>query len=282
MKTLLTIKKDLEFNNNLSSLIEVLKNIAVSQFRALEQKIITYKNFFEVIEIFFEFMDIPSIRHSFLNPENKSQMIIAVTSDTGLLGGLNMQIIATAVRELEGIPGKFIVIGERGKIYARESGIPFVAFGGIKDAERYSQAMQLRDYAINKIIENSIGYLKIVYPIPVSFTVQRVETICLLPYAPVCLQQAKLKETPLDVIFESDINDIVEYLIYLWIGQKIYEVFGLSRLAEFAARFVHLEASLQKLKGVDGKLRLQYFRFRHELIDRNMRELFSARLLYAR
>ncbi|MGE5197216.1 MAG: hypothetical protein ACM3IL_01765, partial [Deltaproteobacteria bacterium] len=84
-----------------------------------------------------------------------------------------------------------------------------------------------------------------------------------------------------EVILESRLSDIVEYLIYLWMGQKLYEIFGLSRLAEFAARFVHLEESFQKLKELDTKTRLEYFRVRHELVDRNMRELFAARLSYA-
>jgi F0F1-type ATP synthase gamma subunit len=84
-----------------------------------------------------------------------------------------------------------------------------------------------------------------------------------------------------DIILESRIEDILEYLTYILMGQRLYEIFGLSRLAEFSARFVHLEESNQKLKEVDKKTRLEYFRVRHELIDRNMRELFAARLLYA-
>jgi len=281
MRTLPSLKKDLDFNSGLSILIEVLKNIAVSQFRALEQKIRSYEKFFLMNESFFEFIDISRINHPFLIPKNKSQTVVAITSDSGLLGGLNMQVVAAAIRELEKISGKLVVIGERGKIYARESGFPFVAFGGIEDEERYSQAMQLRDYLINKLFTDSISYLKIVYPYPVSFTVQRVETVSVLPYAPTSLEQTKPKEIPPDIIIESNMGDIVEYLIYLWLGEKLYEIFGLSRLAEFAARYVHLEESLQKLKEMDKKLRLQYFRVRHELIDRNMRELFSARLLYA-
>ena len=281
MRTLPSLKKDQDFNSGLSILIEVLKNIAVSQFRALEQKIRSYEKFFLMNESFFEFIDISRINHPFLIPKNKSQTVVAITSDSGLLGGLNMQVVAAAIRELEKISGKLVVIGERGKIYARESGFPFVAFSGIEDEERYSQAMQLRDYLINKLFTDSISYLKIVYPYPVSFTVQRVETVSVLPYAPTSLEQTKPKEIPPDIIIESNMGDIVEYLIYLWLGEKLYEIFGLSRLAEFAARYVHLEESLQKLKEMDKKLRLQYFRVRHELIDRNMRELFSARLLYA-
>lgn len=281
MKTLPNLKKDLEFNRGLANLIEALKNIAVSQFRSLEQKLKSYERFLSTTDSFFEFIDTAAVDHPFFIPRNKSQMVVAITSDSGLLGGLNMQVVATAVEELEKIPGKLVIVGERGKIYARESGISFAAFSGIKDQERYFQAMQLRDYLLNKFFTDSLSYLKIVYPYPVSFTLQRVQIVEVLPYAPACRGQANSKDTSADVIIESDLGDIAEYLVYLWCGEKLYEIFGLSRLAEFGARFVHLEQSLQKLKEMDEKLQRLYFRLRHELIDRNMRELFSARLLYA-
>jgi F0F1-type ATP synthase gamma subunit len=55
----------------------------------------------------------------------------------------------------------------------------------------------------------------------------------------------------------------------------------MSRLAEMGARFTHLEEATQKIQELNQKLRLQYFKFRHEVIDQNMRELFAARALYA-
>ena len=281
MKTLVSLKKDLEFNKNLSSLIEALKTIAVTQYKILEQRMKPFEKLLSSIEVFFEIIDTSITSHVFLSPQNKTQMIIAVTSDTGLLGGLNMQVIAQAITELGKIPGKLMVIGECGKTFLRDSSIPFVAFGGIKDEQRHSQAMQLRDYCIERVLKEKIGFLKVVYPRPVSFTVQRVEVISFLPFsAPTTPQKAGFDLEP-EVLLESKLEDVVEYLIYTWIGQKLYEIFGLSRLAEFAARFVHLEDSHQKLKELDGKTKLEYFRVRHELIDRNMRELFAARLLYA-
>jgi len=280
MKTLSNLKKDLEFNGGLSSLIEALKNIAVAQFRTLEQRLKSFEKLLLTIESFTEFMDIAKTDHPFLNPKNKSLAVVAVTSDSGLLGGLNMQVVNRALSELENSAGRLIVIGERGKAYVRESSVPFTAFGGIRDEERYEQAMQLRDYVMTELLEGSFGCLKVVYPRPVSFTVQRVETLSLLPFAP----SSSLPSTEAirsEVVLESSIGDLLEYLVHIWIGQKFYEIFGLSRLAEFAARFVHLEGSHQKLKEMDAKVRLEYFRVRHELIDRNMRELFAARLLYA-
>jgi ATP synthase F1 gamma subunit len=280
MKTLSSIKKDLEFNRGLSSLIDVLKNIAVAQYRALEVKIKSYEKFELFVMSFFDFLDFSKLRHPFLAPQTSDQAVVAVTSDSGLLGGLNMQVVNNAIVELEKNPGKLIVIGERGKVYARDSKIPFIAFPGIKDEARFAQAMQLRDFLLHKIIQGSFGMLKVVYPRPLSFTVQRVEMLSFLPFEPETLRRRSASEIP-TVLLESAPQDIVAYLVYLWMGHKLFEIFGLSRLAEFSARYVHLEESLQKLKDMDNKLQLQYFRVRHELIDRNMRELFSARLLYA-
>jgi ATP synthase F1 gamma subunit len=284
MQTMAVIKKDMEFNRGLSSLIEVLKNIAVSQYRSLEHKFGGFDKFMRAIESYFEFIDISSVRHPFLNPTNKNQVIVVITSDSGLLGGLNMQVVSRALAELGNGPGQLVVVGDRGKMYARESGVPFVAYPGINDEERLGQAFQLRDYLFKNALRGKFGLLKVVYPHPVSFTTQRVETVTFFPFRP---EFGSVKQQDVDklaviqnVIFESKLGDIVEYLIYLWMGQRLFDIFGLSRLSEFAARYVHLEDSLRRLKEMDGKLKLQYFRVRHEIIDQSMRELFSARLLY--
>ncbi|MFH0918335.1 MAG: FoF1 ATP synthase subunit gamma [Candidatus Omnitrophota bacterium] len=284
MQTMAVIKKDMDFNRGLSSLIEVLKNIAVSQYRSLEHKFGGFDKFMRAVESYFEFIDFSQVRHPFLTPTNTQQVIVVVTSDSGLLGGLNMQVVSRALAELANNPGQLVVIGERGKMYARESGLPYVAFPGVNDEERLAQAFQLRDYLFKNALGGKFGLLKVVYPHPVSFTVQRVESVTFFPFLPDFLtvqkqnsDKAKVAE---NVIFESKLGDIVEYLVYLWMGQKLYDIFGLSRLSEFAARYVHLEDSLRRLKEMDAKLKLQYFRIRHEIIDQSMRELFSARLLY--
>lgn len=276
MRTLSNLKKDIEFNQGHASLIEALKNIAVAQFKIHEKKLKSFEKFILTVEDFFGFINTANVNHPFLTPQKGGLGVVAVTSDSGLLGGLNLKVINQALLELEKAPGKLIVIGECGKNYLRETKFSFVSFGGINDEQRYVQAIQLRDYCLDKVMGGAFGSLKIVYPHPISFTVQRVETVPLLPFIPT--QKATV---PIgDLILESSLADIAQYLISVWLGQKFYDIFGLSRLSEFAARFVHLEESSQKLKDIEKNLKLQYFRVRHEFIDRNMRELFSARLLY--
>jgi len=276
MKTISALKKDLEFNSSLSFLIKTLKTIAVAQFRALEKKARIFERFLQASEDFLKFIDFRGVEHVFLNPHRNAQAVIVVTSDKGLLGNINMQVVAAAVAELEQIPGQLIVLGERGRLYAAGTGLPVVGFPGIVDEDRYAQAMQIRDYVIKGVLSGEVSYVKVVYPRPISFTVQRVEVFSLLPYAPAAPGEHTVPVE--DVIMESSLADVVGYLVYLWMGQKLYEIFGLSRLAEFAARFMHLQGSEEKVKEINKKVRLQYFRVRHEIVDRTMREIFAGRL----
>ncbi len=280
MKVLSKVKGDLEFNKGLTSLVDVLKNIAVAQFRSLEHKIKSFEELILSAEGFFEFLDVGRVAHPFLKPVNKRQIVIAVTSDTGLLGGLNTRVINTAIEELGKIPGKLIVLGERGRISAQEINMPFTGFEGIgiDEEERYLQAMQLRDYIIDEFFKESMGFVRVIYPRPLSLTVQRVETVSFLPFLPPKKYSFAEEGSP-DIITESSPGDITEYLIYIWIGEKLFELLGLSRLAEFGARFAHLQGSSQKLTDLSKKLKLEYFHIMHELIDRNMRDLYTARLL---
>ena len=281
MKTLSAIKQDLEFNSGLGSLIGVLKNIAVSQYHAMESRAKSFEKLKDAIYSFLEIIDPRQVAHPFLNPRNEVQMVVAVTSDSGLLGGLNKEVIDTALAELGKIPGQLVVIGERGKMYASEAKTSCATFAGIKEEDIPAFAMQLRNYVLGKFTEGSLGYLKVVYPRSISFTIQRIETVIFLPFR---VEARQLEEPPpllSEVILESRPADVVEYCVYLWIEQKLAEIFIFSKLAEYAARFAHLERSAQRLKEMDQKLKMQYFRVRHEIIDQNMRELFATRQIYA-
>lgn len=278
MAVLSVLKKDIEFYDSFHSLTEVLKTIAVSHFHALEKRLRTFGEFIASIESFLNLIDVENISHPFTRPSVDAPGIVAITSNAGLLGGLNMQVLSAAFTELRGA-GKLIIVGERGQEYARESGISFVGFPGIEDEYRYSQAMELRDYLIREAGSGRLGLIKVFYPRAISITVQRIEVLPLLPVTEWPGNREK-KSPPQDIIMESTPQEMVEYLAYLWIGQKLYEVFGFSRLAEMAARFIHLEQSSQEIERVQKELTFKFIRLRHEIIDRSMRELFAAKVLY--
>ena len=61
-------------------------------------------------------------------------------------------------------------------------------------------------------------------------------------------EKAQWNEYGEDVLLESFPADLAEYLVYLLLGQKFFEILQFARLAEFAARTVHLEESSDKIE----------------------------------
>ena len=272
------VKKDIDFYGGLSALLKVLKGIAISQFHVFERKINVFEEFSSTVDGFLAGINMEGITHPFIKPATNVVGIIPVTSDIGLLGGLNMHVMNAAFVELEKGPGKLMVIGDRGKIYAQEKGVNFTAFKGISEDTMFNQAIELRNHIIKEVLSGSIGLVQIIYPHAYSLVTQRILKVFVFPFGAQITKKGSYIDLS-DFIVESSVERIVEYLLFLWLGKRIYEIFTITKLAEFAARFMHLEDCTQQLEDKDKKLKSKYFRMRHEIMDRGMRELFAARLM---
>lgn len=280
MIPLLKLKKDIQFNNNLCSILGTLKSVSILQFRTLEQRLKVFEPFENSLADFFSSIDLERIKHPFLGSSQGRLAVVAVTSDRGLLGGLNTRVVNGALGILKERGGVLVVVGEQGRSYAQHCKVSFTSYPGILDDSRYAQAYELRDYLFTQLQEGHFEGIQVVFPRALSLVNYRIEVASLLPMAG--LKQEKTETMDMSqFIFESSAVSVLEYLAFVWVGQRIGDIFGMSRLAEMGARFTHLEDATQKIQELNQKLRLQYFKFRHEVIDQSMRELFAARALYA-
>ena len=280
------LKRTIDFNKSFRSLLEVLKLVAVSEYHNLEHKFKTFERLQTMLGEFFQSVDLTKVHHPYLTPEGQT-CVVAVTSDAGLLGGLNMQVVSKAADLVRQTNGRFLVIGERGLPYVLETGLPYVSYPGIIDSKRYAQSLEIRDFLLEKVLKNQYGPVLVVYPRAHSFVMHRVETAQLIPFT--LKEEEKKRSTDpkaqnysAEVILESASADVAEYLVGVVIAQRLFDIFGYARICEQAARYLHLEESCNKISEMNKKLYLQYFRRRHEIIDANMRDLFASRSLYAK
>src|SRR3989338_6035323 len=105
------IKRTIDFNKGFRALLEVLKLVAVSEYHNLEKKLQTFERLQSVLGVFFRCIDTTQIDHPFLNPGNRPTAVLAITSDAGLLGGINMQVISKAINLVRECGGHLIIMG---------------------------------------------------------------------------------------------------------------------------------------------------------------------------
>jgi ATP synthase F1 gamma subunit len=270
------IKDDLEFYTHFEGLIDTWKTVALMEFRALEKKVRSFEKFGLIVEGFFRMLGACRFRHPFVVPPEDAPLgVVVVTSDGGLSGGLDRKLVMGAAGLAKSNRDQLIVVGRQGESYLEGTGRQYVSFPGVQDDRRYALASQVLKHIAGEILGGRLGAVKAVYAKPLSIIVQKVVMIDLLPCTGELAGQGDAALG--DVIFESTPDDLVEYLAYLWVGQKLFEIFGMARLAEVAARFMHAEDSLQKVKEINKKFEVEYFRARHEIVDKQMREISAAR-----
>lgn len=295
MAQLNELKKELRFNIEFLQLIQTLKNIAASQYHLLEKEKERFDAFMQAFADFFRVVNLVGVDNPLVGGGVDVLGIVVVTSDSGFMGGLNAGVIDAARRERGDLPDervRWIVIGDKGASHFVDHDMTFKFFKGISQDTRYEQALEIRDYIVEEVVARRIGRVSLVYPHPISFTQQTIQTIRILPCADLFDQSASAAEAeplpgvlgknPLiqaarEVLVESSFDDMVRYLAEVWVASRLYEVFEDSKLSEYAARAMHLEGSVQKLEKDLKQLRHRCFRASHEMVDKGMRESFSSR-----
>jgi F-type H+-transporting ATPase subunit gamma len=283
MQPLIRLREDLRFAEEIVSMIEILKATTSRQFRILQGKRSQYETFKVRLEEFIEAMAGERITHPFLTEvRHLPKAVVMISSEEGFLGGLNASVINTGL-EQAGVGDELIVLGERGARHLSENTkSDFTVLPGLGDEVTYERAAAVRDFLIEKFLSKKIGLVLIAYPRFFSIAVQTPEVTKLLPCDALFqssedTRRGRLKRRA--VFIEPDRARAVDYLVRAFLLQKIYDMFWESKLAECAARIMHLEGSHQEIMHKHQESLYQYFRHFHEKSDRDIREVFASRLI---
>ncbi|MFC1631107.1 F0F1 ATP synthase subunit gamma [Candidatus Omnitrophota bacterium] len=281
MRQLSKLRKDLHFNQEMGGIINVLKGVAATEFHRLQKARKTLDQFADYLQGFFKMLEVPELSHPYLDQSNSPGALLIITSDSGFLGKLNIAVVDQALSLYTGRE-KLIVVGQQGSHYLEETGVRFSAMGGISEEIEYKEAQRLANYITQNCLNKKIGQTTIVYPHFVSFAVWQTKIFQLLPCRFLFPQPPEAPGENInreeETIVEPDKQQALEYLVKIWISYLVYGIFWESKLSEWAARVMHLERSSDEIKRTDKKLHWQYFRSLHEISDKNIREIVSARI----
>lgn len=288
------LRKDLQFNAELLSLVETLKNVAGAQYHALEKQKERFDEFMDAFSGFFRVVNLTTVNHPIVEVATDVVGIIVITSDSGFMGGLNQGIMRAALKHQGDLPNdkvSLIVLGDKGAGSFSDQRRKFKFFPGVNQETIYEQAVEIKDYVVKEVVEKRMGKLVVAYAKPLSFTSQTIDVVNLLPCKELfdvgTVGEVEEAQTGTKkwiahaqkMIVESAFSDMLEYLAGVWITSKLFEVFEDSKLSEFSARAMHLEGSLQKVEKEYKKVKHHVSKATHELIDKGMRESHSAKMI---
>lgn len=280
MLSLIELKDEKLFIEDMEGIIDTFKITALIQFRLFQQKEKINRMFFSEIESSFDLLSSRDISSRYFSQDSKlPRVLVVITSDEGFLGELNTLIINSTLDKRQSPDDIIVVLGSQGARYLEEMKISFLALPGISEDVDVRQAEELSNYLLKEYNRRKFGQIQVIYPEFVSLTAQRISAVNLLPYYSLSKRNPVRGKEAEDILIDPSGTKVVEGLIALWMNFKFLEIFWSSKQSEYAARIMHLESSTEELTELNKKVTFLYFKRIHALSDKTIREVSATKLL---
>ena len=204
-------------------------------------------------------------------------VLLVVTSDKGLCGGFNANIIRTAVRFLSERRERELslaFLGRKGRDYFRRR--QYRVRGeqvGIFQALRYSHAQGIARSVIDDFTRGEFDQLHLVYNEFKSVIQQRVVVDRLLPVERHAIREG---EPELDYLYEPSAKDIFKAILPKYVETRVWHALLESSAAENAARMTAMDAATSNAAEVIDSLTLHMNKVRQAAITKEIIEVVSG------
>ena len=208
-------------------------------------------------------------------PEN-NVLLIVVTSDKGLAGAFNSNVIRAAVNAVrdKGWPNvELLTIGRKANDYFRRRAIKMRSEGTqVLQALSIGTAHDIATGIIADYIEEKIDAVYVVYNEFKSIIAQIVRLVRLLPLE----RDWDQRGTEVDYIYEPSPGAILSDLLPKHIEFQLYRILLESAAAEQGARMTAMEAATKNASDMIDHLTLTYNRIRQASITKEIIEIVSG------
>ena len=223
----------------------------------------------------------PEYKHSFLAKREsvKNVGMIIVTSDKGLCGGLNTNILRLAVSRMKAWEGegKGIVvcpIGNKGLGFMSRIGAKVKSnMTGLGDTPHIEKLIGAVKVMLDAYSAGEIDAIYLSYNHFINTMKQEPRVEQLLPLSG---EQLGTAEGSWDYIYEPEAKQVIDELLVRYIESLVYQAVVENMASEQSARMVAMKAASDNAKNVIGELKLVYNKARQAAITREISEIVSG------
>ncbi len=225
----------------------------------------------------------PEYQHPFLVEHDtvKAAGLIVVTTDKGLCGGLNtnlLRAVTNKLRELEKAGETITVtaIGNKGFGFFNRIGAKVVShvtqLGDTPHLEKLigPVKVQLDAYVRGEIDQVFLCYTRFINTMKQEAVIEQ-----LLPLSADRLQEDS-REYSWDYIYEPDAQSVLDELLVRYVEALVYQAVSENMASEQSARMVAMKAASDNAKKVIDDLQLSYNKARQAAITKELSEIVSG------
>jgi F-type H+-transporting ATPase subunit gamma len=280
MPALVDIRRRIRSVKNTQQITKAMKMVSAAKLRRAQEAMFAARPYArKMLEVLGDLaVRAESHAHPLLQDRGSQRIVlIVITSDKGLCGAFNANIIRTAVRFLADREGKdrsLAFLGRKGRDYFRRR--PYTVRSeqvGIFQALRFSHAQQIAHGIMEGFVKGEFDQVYLVYNEFKSVIQQRVVVDHLLPIE---RHEIKPEEPELDYLYEPSARAIFSGILPKFIETQVWHALLESAAAEHSARMTAMDAATTNASDVIDSLTLYMNKVRQAAITREIIEVVSG------
>lgn len=278
-----------EVKNRISSVIstqqitKAMKMVAAAKLRKAQDKIIQMRPYAQKLNSILQNVASGNLNvddNDFVQVrEERSVLLIVITSDRGLCGAFNSNVNKAALRRmnyLEEQNGSTVTILPLGKkandFFTKRKAKKVVDFLSIFSELNFESARKVADFVMNDFRKKEFDRVEIIYNQFKNVATQILTTEQMLPIQQVGGEGGRT----LDYIFEPSKEYIVRELIPTSLKIQLYRALLESNAAEHGARMTAMDKATENAGDLLDNLRLDYNRTRQAAITKELSEIVAG------
>ncbi|UDG81821.1 F0F1 ATP synthase subunit gamma [Candidatus Vallotia cooleyia] len=284
------IRSKINSVQNTGKITKAMEMVAVSKMRRAQERMRSSRPYAEKIRDIVVHMSksSPEYRHPFMgtNTAAKTAGIILVTTDKGLCGGMNTNVLRLFAQKYQDLDAQDMkveatAIGSKGLAFLRRFGGKIVSqavnLGDTPHLENLIGAIKVQ---IDNYLENNYSKVYLVYTRFVNTMKQKPVIEQLLPLTNQHLDKRLDKNTTpklsWDYIYEPDAQSVVDNLLVHYLEVLVYQAVAENMASEQSARMVAMKAASDNAKMIINDLQLVYNKSRQAAITKELSEIVSG------
>ena len=174
------IKRRIKSINNTSKVTHAMELVAAAKMRKAQEKTLLARPYTSTLHQLIA--DLRPQTHKKIHkllraPKTDTQMVILITTDRGLVGGLNLNLIHEVVKFIsENKNAKFLVVGKKGLSAAAKLGADVIASFQTEEKTDLDMARTITKMATDAFLAGEVSAVHIIYP-DFQSTIKQVPTI---------------------------------------------------------------------------------------------------------
>ena len=280
------IRTKIKSVQNTRKITKAMEMVAASKMRKAQERMRAARPYGDKIRIIAAHLSQanPEYRHPYLvkHGDMKAAGMILVTTDKGLCGGLNTNVLRAATQKLrqlqqDNVKVQATAIGNKGFGFLNRVGVNVVShvvqLGDTPHLERLIGAVkvQLDAYSKGEIDAVYLAYTRFINTMKQEPVIEQ-----LLPLSSDRLGDIPPRKYGWDYIYEPDAVTVLDEMLTRFVEALVYGAVAENMASEQSARMVAMKAASDNAKKVIDDLQLSYNKARQASITKELSEIVSG------